>query len=200
MTDISMGQRSRSGRGVFADTGDQLLNFSFKYGDPVAIPRPYDSGAMGWAIARDLVSVGHVQDQRLRFRGCGVGYRPEKNCTWVADPRLNFVSFFSVGSTRLIQLPSQNFLRISPVLLNSVGPQHSGEPSLASKRYATFGTEHEQQQTIFSRYLRHCDASCFCGRLPVGAERTNERNNVRAAIGPKRHDWAGHFQSDRRFR
>jgi len=42
---------------------------SFKYGDPVAIPRPYDSGAMGWAIARDLVSVGHVQDQRLRFRG-----------------------------------------------------------------------------------------------------------------------------------
>ena len=111
MTDISMGQRSRSGRGVFADTGDQLLNFSFKYGDPVAIPRPYDSGGMGWAIARDLVSVGHVQDQRLRFRGYGVGYRPEKNCTWVADPRLNFVSSFSVGSTRLIQLPSQNFLR-----------------------------------------------------------------------------------------
>ena len=58
MTDISMAQRSRSGRGVFADTGDQLLNFSFKYGDPVAIPRPYDSG------------------------GYGVGYRPRSRFRW----------------------------------------------------------------------------------------------------------------------
>jgi len=29
MTDLSMAQRSRSGQGVFADTGDQLLNSVF---------------------------------------------------------------------------------------------------------------------------------------------------------------------------
>ena len=68
MTDISMAQRSRSGRGVFADTGDQLLNYSFNYGDPVAIPRPYDSGAMGWAIALRKIAHGLRTHVEISYR------------------------------------------------------------------------------------------------------------------------------------
>ena len=82
MTDISMGQRSRSGRGVFADTGDQLLSIVLsmvipsRFQDPTiqgvwgglspAISFPlvtfrtsvYDSGAMGWAIALKKIAHG----------------------------------------------------------------------------------------------------------------------------------------------